>query len=76
MEGEREGEKYQGVVASCTSPAGDLASNQACALTGNQMSDLWFTLNPLSHTNQGSFLLDIVIIVIQKWEINYKKDSN
>ena len=34
-EGEREGEKHQGVVATHMPPAGDLAATQACALTGN-----------------------------------------
>ena len=31
-EREREGKKYECVVASCMAPTGDLASNQACAL--------------------------------------------
>ena len=34
----REGEKHQCVVASHAPPIGDLACNQACALTGNQNS--------------------------------------
>ena len=56
-EGEREGEKHQCVVASLTPPTGDLAHNQACALTGNQTSDPLLcrpALNPLSHTSQGT----------------------
>ena len=56
--GEREGEKYQCVVASCAPPTGDLTwpTTQACALPGNQTSDpfdLKLVLNPLSHSNQG-----------------------
>ena len=38
-EGERGGEKHQWVVASHMPPA----ATQACALTGNQTSTLWFT---------------------------------
>ena len=38
-EGEREGEKHQCVVVSYTSPAGDPATTQAGALTGNRTSD-------------------------------------
>ena len=54
--GRREGEKHQCVVVSCAPPAGDAATNQARALTGNQTSDPFVSrpvLNPLSHTNQG-----------------------
>ena len=56
-EGEREGEKYQCVVASQVPPTGGLACNQACAVTGNQTCDsvvLRLVLSPLSHTSQGS----------------------
>ena len=41
-EGEREGEKYQSMVASCTPPIGDWPATQACALIGNRTGD-WFT---------------------------------
>ena len=50
-EGEREEEKHQCVVASCTPPTGELATTQMCALTGNQTGDPLLrrpTLNPLS----------------------------
>ena len=59
MEGEREGEKCQCVVASSMPPTGDLAHNQACALIGNQTGNPLVcrpVLNPLSHTSQGRFL--------------------
>ena len=39
-------------------PTGDLDHNQACALTGNRTGDLLVhspALNPLRHTNEGSF---------------------
>ena len=55
-EGEREGEKHQCAVASRTPPAGHLARNPACAMTGNQTGGplvLRLALNPLSHTSQG-----------------------
>ena len=55
-EGEREGEIYQCVVASHTPLLGAWPATQACALTGNQTSDLSVhrpALNPLSHTSQG-----------------------
>ena len=58
-EGEREGEKHQCVVASLLPPTGDLATTQVCALTGNRPSKPLVhrpTLNPLSHTSQGSLL--------------------
>ena len=54
MEGETEGEKHQCVVAFHVPPAGP--ATQACALTGNQISDSLVrrpALNPLSHTSQG-----------------------
>ena len=38
-EGERGGEKHQCVVSSFVPPTGDLAHNEACALTGNRTSD-------------------------------------
>ena len=44
-EGEREGEKHQGMVASHQPPTGDLTATQACDLTGNQTS------NPLGIPN-------------------------
>ena len=56
MEGEREGEKHQCVVASPMPPTGDWAETQACALTGNRTGDPLVrrsALNPLSHTSQG-----------------------
>ena len=55
-EGEGEGEKHQSVVASHVPPTGDLAHNQACALTGNRSSNHLVhrpVLNPLSYTSQG-----------------------
>ena len=55
-EGEREVEKHQCVVASCTPLLGIWPATQACALTGNQTSDPLVcrpVLNPLSHTSQG-----------------------
>ena len=64
----REGEKQwcekHRSVASCTLPTRDLSSaTRACALTGNQTSNLSVcrpALNPLSHTSQGSsFILDV-----------------
>ena len=61
-EGEREGEKHQCVVVSCTPPTGNLTrhATQAHALTGNRTSDplvLRPALNPLSHATQGPCLL-------------------
>ena len=59
-EGEREREKHQCVVASLTTPSGDLAGNQALALTGNRTSDPLvhrLVLNPLSHTSQGCIVV-------------------
>ena len=57
-EGEREGEKHQCVVASCTPPnQGPGPRTQACALTGNQTNNLSvcrLVLNPLSHNSQSS----------------------
>ena len=55
-EGEREEEKHQCVVASCASPAGDLAHNPGVCLTGNRTSNpliRMLVLNPLSHTSQN-----------------------
>ena len=57
-EGEREGEKHQCVVASCTPPTGGATwpATQACALIGNQTGDPLVhrpVLNPLSHASQG-----------------------
>ena len=55
-EGEREGEKYQGVVASRTPPAGELVHNPGMCLTRNQTSDPLVcrpTLSPVSYTSQG-----------------------
>ena len=54
---EKRGEKHQCVVASCVPPTGNLAQNQACALTRNGTSNPLVhrsALNPLSHTIQGS----------------------
>ena len=45
----------------------DLACNQACALTRNQISDLLvhrLALNPLSHTSQGSIWFYILIYIV------------
>ena len=54
---EKEGEKYQCVVACHTPPTGDLAcKTQACDLTGNRTGDPLvhrLALNPLIHTSQG-----------------------
>ena len=44
MEGEREGEKHQCVVASCAPPLGTAPATQACAITWNR------TCNPLVHS--------------------------
>ena len=62
---EKEGEKRERVVAShACPPLGTWPATQACALTGNRISDPLvhrLALNPLSHTRQGSafFLLGI-----------------
>ena len=64
-EGEREGETYQCMVASCVVPPGDLARNPG-------MYPVWESkwrpfglqpmLNPLSYTNQGyGFLIFKVV---------------
>ena len=56
-EGEREGEKYQCAVASHTPPTGDLACNPGMCpdWESNQRPfGSQPTLNPLSHTSQGS----------------------
>ena len=59
-EGEREKhhwwEKHQCVVVSHAPPVGDLASTQACALTGHRTSDPLLrrlALNALSHISQS-----------------------
>ena len=56
-EGQREGEKHQCVVASCTPHTlRTWPVTQACALTGNQTGDPLVhrtVLNSLNHTNQG-----------------------
>ena len=47
-------ERHTSSVASHMPPAGDLARNQACTLTGNRTGDLSvgrLALNPLSHTS-------------------------
>ena len=57
-EGEREGEKYECVVVSCTPQLGTQPTTQVCVLTGNQTGDLSVyspALNPLSYTSQGYF---------------------
>ena len=49
-------DKYR-LVASCTHPTGARTHNQARALTGNRMGDLWDCRklpNPLSHASQGT----------------------
>ena len=55
---EKEGEKRQCVVASHTPPLGIWPATHIRALTGNRTSDPffagWHSLNPLSHTSQGS----------------------
>ena len=66
-EGEREGEKHQCVVASCTPPLplahpqlGTRPTTQACALTGNRTNNPLvrrLAFNPLSHTSQGQEVL-------------------
>ena len=56
MEGEREGDKHQCVVASHVAPPGDVACIPGCVLTGDQTSDILVrspVLNPLSYTSQG-----------------------
>ena len=43
MEGGREGEKHQCVVASCESPTGNLACNPGmCPRLGIELVTLWF----------------------------------
>ena len=52
----REKEKHQCVVASHAPPLGTWPATQACALTGNQTSNLLVcrpVLSPLSLTSQG-----------------------
>ena len=60
-EGEREGEKYQSVVASRMYPLlGTGPATQVCALTGNQTGDSLVhrpTFNPLSYTSQAKKVL-------------------
>ena len=54
-EGEREGEKYQCVVASHVAPTGDLAHNPGMCPDwelNRQPFGLQPALNPLSHTSQ------------------------
>ena len=56
MEGEREGEKHQCVVASRTPSNGDLAHNTGMCPDWDLYQwpiGLWAALNPLSHTSQG-----------------------
>ena len=63
-EGEREGEKHQCVVASCTPPTGGWPTTQAGALAGNWPSNPLVhrpTPNPLSHTSWGSALCNSVL---------------
>ena len=46
---------------------GTWPATQACALTGNQTSDLLIrkpALNPLSHTSQGFILLNLNILIL------------
>ena len=55
-EGEKEGEKHECVVASCTPLLGTWPATQVCALTGNRTGDPLVhrpVLIPLSHTSQG-----------------------
>ena len=55
-EGERQGKKYQRVVASCTPLPGTWPATHACALTENRTGDPLLrrpTCNPLSYTSQG-----------------------
>ena len=57
-EGEGEREKPQWVVASCTSPNGELAHNPGMSPDWNRISNPVvhrLALNPLSHTSQGFF---------------------
>ena len=52
-------EKHQ-LVASCMPPTGDLATTQACVLTGNQTGDFLVCRMmpiPVRHTSQGSDVL-------------------
>ena len=56
MEGEREGEKHQCLVASHVPLLGVWPTTQACALTGNWTGDPLVrrpALNPLSHSSQA-----------------------
>ena len=57
-EGEREREKHQCVIASCSPPSGDTTwpTTHTCTLTGNWTCNPLVCrpmLNPLSHTSQG-----------------------
>ena len=48
-------------------PLGTWPATQACALTGNQTSDLLVlrpVLNPLSHTSQGTIIFLVLPLVI------------
>ena len=57
MQGEREGEKNQCVVASHMLPLGTWPPTQTCALTGNRTSNPLGcrpVFSPLSYTRQGS----------------------
>ena len=56
MEGEREGEEHQCVVASHTPPTGDLAHNPGMSPDENRTSHPLVprpALYPLRHTSQG-----------------------
>ena len=68
MEGEREGEKHQCVVASqAPPPLRAWPATQARTLTGNRTSDPPVhkpVLNPLSHTSQGEFIVILLFIVL------------
>ena len=71
-EGEREGEKYQCVLASCVASNADLACNPGTGpdWESNQRSfGLQPTLNPLSYTSQGSHF----IFQANLWKAFYNK---
>ena len=73
-EGEREGEKYQCVVASHVAPTGDLAHNLDMCLDGElnqQLFGLPPMLNPLSHTSQGGTMFFTNFFFIAKHTHRY-----
>ena len=62
-EEEREGEEYQGVVASHMAPTGDLAHNPGMCPdweSNRQPFGSQPTLNPLSYASQGTTIIFII----------------